>query len=597
MANRFLIVGNPNTGKTTLFNNLTGSHERTANYSGVTVAEKRKVINYKGTQFEFIDLPGIYSLNSLSEDEVVTKNYLSSHADDPVVFVCSSDDIAKNMILLTELANSGHKILVVINKMGMKLKQQDVDRLNQVLNVPIVQADVRKQKNELLEWLSLSVATAISKRLNFDTIIKLLPTNEDKIRRLDSILLHKVWGKIIFCFVFIAVIIISYGKIGSGMSSFLENYLQIFAGKVGDCLSVFEIGWLVDFWYKVVIDGVGQVVIYLPQLALMLTLLFLLEEIGYLPRVASLFNCSLEKLGMNGKSVFSLVMGVGCTTSAMLVTRNIGSARARRSTASFLPFVGCSAKLPIFIFLTQIVLGGSGIIYVGLIYLSSIIVGGVYLSIIQKEECSNDFFISEIPKLKRPSLNGCVKRSIVIVFDLFKKIVVSVLLSTTILWLLLNISIDFKFFGGGLSLLEVISSYISYLFIPLGINRSDVVVSLFAGLVAKENIMSTMGLFGGLGSLSPVQAITFLIFIMLYAPCIPSIKCAKCEFGKGFAFRLLFMQFIIAYIASFVFATFAKISLILGFAMLILSSILLLMCIRVLRKKFSNGNKTIRNFA
>lgn len=594
VANRFLIVGNPNTGKTTLFNNLTGSHERTANYSGVTVEEKRKVVNYKGMPFEFVDLPGIYSLNSLSEDEVVTKNYLKSHADDPVVFVCSSDDIMKNMILLTELANSGHKMLVVINKMGEKLRQQDIDKLNQELSIPIMQADVRKQKNELLEWLSSSIATTISKRLNFDTIIKLLPTNEDKVRRLDAVLLHKVWGKIIFCFVFVAVIIISYGKIGSGLSNTLEKYLGVFASSVGEWLSRFEIKWLVDFWYKVIIDGVGQVVIYLPQLALMLTLLFMLEEIGYLPRVASLFNCSLEKLGMNGKSVFSLVMGVGCTTSAMLVTRNIGTMRARKSTASFLPFVGCSAKLPIFIFLTQMVLGGRGIIYVGLIYLSSIIIGGVYLSIIQKEEGDNDFFISEIPKLKKPSLNGCIKRSIVIVFDLFKKIVVSVLLSTTILWLLLNISVDFKFFGGGLSLLEVISKYVSYLFIPLGINRSDVVVSLFAGLVAKENIMSVMGLFNGLEGLSAVQAITFLIFIMLYAPCIPSIKCAKCEFGKGFAFRLLVVQFILAYIASFVFATFAKISLILGFFMLICSSILLLVCVRVLRQKFSKSNKSCK---
>lgn len=597
MANRFLIVGNPNTGKTTLFNNLTGAHEKTANYSGVTVAEKRKVVNFKGKEIEFIDLPGIYSLSSLSADEVVTKNYLTSHKTDTIVFVCSSDDIRKNMILFTELANSGHKMVVVVNKMGAKLKQEEISKLNQTLAVPIIQADVRKQKNELLEWLSSSVASVISERLNFDALIKILPTSVGKVKRLDDLLLHKIWGKFIFVAVFIGVVIISYGKIGSGLSDALETYLLSFAEIVGNWLARFNIVWLEDFWYKVIIGGVGQVLIYLPQLALMLTLLFMLEEVGYLPRVASLFNYNLEKLGMNGKSVFSLVMGVGCTTSAMLVTRNIGSTRARKSTASFLPFIGCSAKLPIFLFVTQMMLGGRGVLYIGLIYLSSIIVGGVYLSITQKESEEQDFFISEIPKLKVPLLKSCVSRAIVIVLDLFKKIVASVFLSTTILWLLLNISVDFKFCGGGVSLLEMISQYIAYLFIPLGINRCDVVVSLFAGLIAKENIISVMGLFGGMESLSTIQAITFLIFVMLYAPCIPSIKCARCEFGKKFALKLLLVQFLIAYISSFVFATFAKISLILGFVVLVLASILLLVSVRILRQKFRKANKTLQNLA
>lgn len=588
MGNRYIIVGNPNTGKTSLFNTLTGARERTANYSGVTVREKSKIINYKGKTFEFVDLPGVYSLSSTSEDEVVTRKYLEKHKDDSIIFVCSSSEIKKNLILLTDLINNNYKIKVIINKMGAKLDGAVLEKINQLLNVPIIQTDVRKRKDEIFDWLSSTIAIKVEESINLTGLLSLFPTDQKTLEKMDAILLHPIFGKIIFFVIFASVLIISYGAIGNGISANLENLLIKESLLVSDLVNSWGVAWLASFWENVVIGGVGSVLIYLPQLALMLTLLFLLEEVGYLPRVASLFNVSLEKLGMNGKSVFSLIMGVGCTTSAMLVTRNIGSRPARLTTAMFLPFVGCSAKLPIIIYISQILLGGYDFLYVILVYLMVFVVGVYYIKITKKSVSESEYFISEIPRIKVPSLTSAVKQSLIIVFDLFKKIVVTIFISATVIWLLLNISTSFKFFSEEESVLEWLAGILSYLFIPLGLNRGDLVIALISGMMAKENIVSTMGLFGSTGNMSVIQAITFLIFIMLYSPCVPALKCAKCELGKNFALKMFASQTLIAYISAFVFNTFAQLSIFLGVLMIIILSILLTLI------QYMRVNKTLK---
>ena len=593
MAKKFLIVGNPNTGKTTLFNSLTGLNEKTGNYSGVTVDQKSKQIKFGQEWIELVDLPGVYTLKSSNPDEIVTKEYLKEHKHDSVLFVCSSCDIKKNMILLQEVARNGHEVVVLINKIGKGLKDDSVNKLQESLGVPILQADVRKGKEELLDFISSTIAQKITNDINLDNLLKLLPSTPEQLAVVDKFLLHKVWGRLLFFFVFVSVLIISYGTIGGLLLSKLEGVLDKVDQFVVGYITPTNISWLLDFWSNVIIGGVGQVLIYLPQLALMLTMLYLLEDIGYLPRVSALFNYRLEKFGMNGQSVFSLVMGVGCTTSAMLATRNIGMYSARVSTAKMLPYIGCSAKLPIFIFVTQMLFGGKGVIYVGLIYLSSIMIGGLYLSLTESKNDKSRYFITEIPKLKIPSLTHSIKQSLIIVVRLFRKIIVTVLISTTLLWLLLNISSNLKFFTGEKSLLESLAEFIGVAFIPLGLNHKEVIIALIAGFVAKENVMSTMGLFSGFGGLSTIQTMTFLIFVMLYSPCVSAIKCTRCEFGGRFALKLTLIQLLVAYVASFVFSTFARISIVVGFVALLFGVVLILATIKLFSQVILSKRKII----
>ncbi len=592
MRDRYIIVGNPNTGKTTLFNTLTKSKEKTANYSGVTVKEKIRVANINGKEIEFVDLPGIYSFSSISDDEVVTKQYIENHPNDKIIYGGSSVDIKKNMLLLNELIKQHRKVIVVVNKMGKKLDDNTLSKATNVLGVPIIQTDARKRNNELIDFLTNTMINNINRYVDIDKLLSLFPTDEKSQVVLDKFLLHPIVGKIIFFIVFALVIVVSYGKIGNGLSAFVEKYLVIGGNFVSEFLLKYNLKIIESFWASVIIGAIGTVVVYLPQLALMLSLLFILEEIGYLPRVASLFNYGFERLGMNGKSVFSLIMGVGCTTSAMLTTRNIGSKNARKQTASFLPYVGCSAKLPILILITQVILGGLGIVVVGAVYIIAFMIGIMYLKI-NKEPSESEYFIAEIPRLTLPSIKTAVSESIVLVLDMFKKVFFTVLISTSIMWILLNVSINFEFFSGNKSILELVSEYLAYLLYPLGLNRSDVVLSIIVGLLAKENIITAIGLFGSVNSLTVLQGLTFIIFVTLYSPCIPALRCASCEFGKKFMLKMFFLQMMVAYLSSFVFYTFARFNILLGFIMLLVFVALIIGFSKVIKYKSINNKKAL----
>lgn len=593
MAKKYVIVGNPNTGKTTLFNNITHSNQKTANYSGVTVDSASKKVNFLGESFEVVDLPGIYTLYSDSEDEIVTKNYLKRNQDNEIVYVCSSCDIKKNLILLSELANLGYKLKIVINSIGKKLENKELENLKQELNVPILQVDVRKNKNELISWLTDNIAKSIEKQVDIKALHKIFRDNYESIKSLDKILLHPVWGKGVFFVVFFAVIAISYGSLGNSLSLFVESKMLECSSWFCDAVGISNVLVIKSLWDDVVIGAVGTVIIYMPQLALMLSLMFLLEDVGYLSRVASVFNIDLESLGMNGKSIFSLSMGMGCTTSAVLVSRNIGSINARKNTVKLLPFIGCSAKIPIIIYISQVILGGFELAYVVLLYIVAMTIGCVYLKVSSKDS-TGELYISEISPIKFPSIKRIVGASIKIVFDLLKKVLITIFLSALILWLLMNMSITFKFFTSETSILEYMAEYVAYLFYPIGLNRVDCVIALIFGLIAKENVVSIMGMFGSAGALSVETALTFLIFVVLYSPCIPALRCVKCEFGKRYARKIFFSQFLIAYLGSFVFSTFSKISIVLGFLMIIIFCVFTIMLIGIAANRKKDYQKTTK---
>lgn len=585
---RILIVGNPNTGKTSLFNLLTKKNEKVANYSGVTIKEKSAIVEFFDEKIELVDLPGVYSFDSLSEDEKVTKNFLENHKTDEVVFVCSSNNVNRNLILLTELIKQGYKLKIIINQMEKKLSKTEIRKLESLLSIPIYCGDVRKDRDLLLDWMVNSIASVIEKKIDIDKILDIFVTDKKILGKLDKVLLHRFWGKIVCLLIFSIIIVISYGAIGQGLSERSSYIIFQFGELVVKWIDKLGIKWLSELWMSVFVSGFGSVLIYLPQLFLMLFMLFILEEIGYLPRVGVVFNRILEKLGLNGKSIFSLVMGLGCTTSAVLTSRNIGEYQARKATVKFLPFIGCSAKIPIIIFISQVVLGGLSLIVVAGVYLTAIIIGLVYLYINKPVNVENDYFIEEIPDLKRPSLKRVTKQSLIIIIDLLKKISITVIVSTLIMWFLLNISVEFTFMSGGKSILIALAESFSIILKPLNLDRSDVVVALILGLVAKENIVSVMGLFNTASMFNVVQAITFLIFIALYSPCFAALKCARCELGKKFAVKQFLCQLLIAYVSSLIFSTFGRINVFIGALALIVFSLLAILFKKLIFKSKEN---------
>lgn len=570
---KVVIIGNPNTGKTTLFNTLTKSNDKVANYSGVTVSAREKCINYSKNELKIIDLPGLYSINAKGADERVSLKFLNENKDSKIVYVATTTDLAKNLHLFTDLINKGFSISLFINENGAKLSNKNVTEIQDKLKVPIYYGDARKRRKDILSWIIGSVlnTTQIGELgLKYDEIVSLFNLQQLDMQKLDKFFLHPICGKLSFIVVLFIIYYISFVSIGERLSEYVFTLWTKLGGVCVKSLGRWEVYWIIDFFQTVIIQGLGSVIAFLPELFMILFCMYILEESGYLPRIAYLFNINLNKIGLNGKSIFGMAVGVGCTTSGYLATRNIDDNVCRQKTSMILPFIGCSAKIPIIIFLASNLIDNSGLI-VGLVFILVILSAIAYLKFSTKNEKIP--FIMELPRLKLPSFKRLMVESISIIKDFLKKVIFTILLVTTIVWGCTIVELKIR--GETTTLLNIILSYIGIIFKPIGLDSEPLVMSLLSGLVAKENILSTLSMFGGVSELSTTSLISFILFIMLYSPCIPALRCAKSEFGKVFMWRTFLSQTIIAYGVSFVCYTFSSIGgLWLGFVMCIMFVVL-----------------------
>jgi len=575
----FIIVGNPNCGKTTLFNCLTHQKERTGNYSGVTTKEKESVILYAGKKIKIVDLPGVYSYYGQGEDEKAALNYLKTKKDANIVFLCSSSALTKNLILLTELKEFKN-IKIIVNEIGTKLKQNVIKQIERLTGLAVLSINASKNRKKILEYLLTPDQGVVSPSLSKTTILNSLFLKGVRLTKIDNILLQPFLGKIIFVAVISLVLILSFGRVGGFLSSLIESPLIMLKTYLIKKLSSSPI--LLDFLCKVIIDGVCSVIVFLPQLALMLIILNMLEDLGYLPRVGKVFNYSLNKLGMTGKSVFSLVMGLGCTTSSYLCTRNVGEKAAKEQTAKMLPFVGCSARLPVFLLAGSMVIKSS-VLWLVFLYFISILVGAAVLKFTQKNHVEDIIF--ELPPLKMPSINLSIKKTVFILTDLLRKIIFSCFAVSVVVWLLSSINVNLEFFNGGKSLLVFISEKIMVIFKPIGLDNVSFITALIAGLVAKENILSTLGMLGGMAGITNASMVSFCLFVLLYTPCVPALVSLKKEFGSKILLKTIILHLGLAYLISFVFYTFAS-----CFGMLVGTIVLVSFCVLLLL--FSMMQKT-----
>lgn len=581
---KVIIIGNPNTGKTTLFNTLTKSHEKVANYSGVTVTAREKCIKHKSGELTIVDLPGFYSTQSNGADEKVSIDYLRQNKDAKIIYVATTLDIEKNLLLFTELVNSGFNVSLFINELGQKFDNATIKKLEQKLPTPIYYGDARGRRKSILSWIVDKVLnqSSVSKFVvGYNELTKLLNVDPIRLQKLDKILLHPIFGKILFVIVMAWVYFISFSSVGASLSQITFAYWQKFWELVIFELGKFETYLLIDFLQVVLIDGVGSVVAFLPQLFLMLFCMYLLEESGYLPRVAYLFNVNLNKIGLNGKSIFGMAVGMGCTTSGFLATRNIDDNECRKRTSMFLPFIGCSAKLPIVLYLANLLIANQ-LLILFMIFVLVLGSGIAYLKVSTK--ITPTPFIMELPRLNLPSLKRLTYQSFEILKDFVKRVTVIILIITSIVWGLQTVEININ--GNQSSLLDIIAMIIGAFFKPIGLDAKPLVLSLLTGLVAKENIISIVSIFDGVRGLALNSLISFILFIMLYSPCIPALRCARSEFGKRFALKIFLVQTGLAYGVSFVYYTFATaFGLVVGFSVSILFILLAITFCRTLNKK------------
>ena len=651
-----LLIGNPNTGKTTLFNNLTKSNEHIGNWHGVTVEEKRKKFNAGGEDFELVDLPGIYSLTALSFEEQVAVDYILKGSDKLMINICDLNNLQRNLYLTLGLLELGANILLAINTMGSKkpFNEVDVYKLKEKLGVEVFLFNASSKKdiaelkllikkmsdkpkkgimpsyiNKLENYqefklIKNSLNVKEKDRLNFYTIKilendqkiiekcgfnnKNIKLNADfiqkiaKIRyeyiscisektikkiqkraygesKIDKIILNRFLSIPIFLGIMALIFYLTFFSVGAFFSSILSDFIQnvIGANLVNFIASVCDIPWVIGLFENGIVAGLGSILSFLPQVVLLFFFLSILEDSGYLARLAFSFEDIFKKLGLSGKSVYTLLMGFGCSATAALTARNMEDKNSKIKTAMLTPYMSCSAKLPIYAVLGGAFFGASNIFIVFSLYLLGVVVSIILSMILEKTalKSKNQSFILEFPPYRIPSF----KRVLNIIGDNLKQFIIrigSVIFAMNIIvWLLGSFSFSFTYVPdtGGVSMLEGIGKFLAPIFIPLGFGNWGATSALIAGLVAKEVIVSSIAIFNGIdvnaGSMTeqvqssilnpnsavyftPASALSYMVFCLIYMPCIATMSVLNKEIGTKWTVISIIIELVIAYLLSLV---------------------------------------------
>lgn len=608
--NKIYIVGNPNSGKTTLFNTITKSSEHTGNWHGVTVDKTSKLIKFNSSDYELIDLPGIYSLNAFSLEEEVSINEINSSACDKILYMIDANNFKRGMLLALNLLllNKNIKILInnykTFNKKGGEI---DVSYLHKILGceVEIINAQKLKVDEKFFNFTTRKTAfvTALQIELNNKTNQENIGCDQkNKIKFNNIQILYKYILKIannsvknknfiygyskfdknllklsiylpLFMLSMFLVIYLTFFLVGPFFSDIFLNVLYFtiqkpimailrFATKSKFIIALFDEG---------VFGACFSVLGFLPQISLMYLFLSILENSGLISRLAFLLDDFLEKVGLNGKMVYTLLMGVGCSTTATITAKNMADKNSQIKASLLTPFISCSAKLPIYITLAFALLGVNSVWVIFGLYLLGIVMAMVFAIIFEHTilPSKNNQLILEFPPLQRPQLFSVVKSIKVSCVQFVTKVFGVIFGASVILWLLSNINIYFQYVGdSSKSILYSFSSIISWMFKPIGLNNPNIICALLVGLVAKELILSTFAISNRVCNLSLLgvslvttssavnfniaSGISFLIFTLLYFPCVSNLGVMLKTIGTKFTLLGVCIQLALAYICSYI---------------------------------------------
>ena len=572
---RVLLVGNPNTGKTTLFNCLTGAHEKTANWTGVTVSQKSRRVVFGDKEFEFVDLPGLYSMNISGEDELVARQKLINSKNALILFVATIDSLERNLFLCHELFTQGYRIVLVVNTFG---KKENVDflRFQKETGIEVVKVDAKNCKEKVLSFLSKPQSVANKSELKtYNDFFSLIDyKSQRQLTVADRLLLGNITGPLLILLAFALSLWLAFGTVGA----LFAEWVEVGVVELGRQCSLFliekDLIILENFVSLVLVDAVGSVFAFLPQLTILLLTVSVMEEMGVLSRMAYHLNPCLAKVGMSGKSIFSLLTGFGCTTSAVMVSRGVESREIKNNTVRFLPFIGCSAKLPIALFLATFVVGSYGVYVVVGTFALAVMLG---IFVLNSHNKKDDEFIVELPALRLPSLKTVFYNIGTILAEFVRRVFTVIFLVSLVVWVLQSVNTNFEFeLNSDSSLLYAILSEFEFVLKPLGFGSWKVLFALLLGLLAKENIVAGLVMLGGLQELVTIeQTISLVLFIFMYSPCLPALISIRKEFGKGAGMRMFLFQTTMAYLSSFVFFTFASLfGLVVGVVLLICFAVL-----------------------
>ncbi len=622
------LVGNQNSGKTTIFNCLTGMNAKIGNWPGVTIEKKSGII--RNTKHEITDLPGIYSLSPYSLEEDVARKYIFEEHPDVIINIVDATSLERSLYLTTQLMELDTKVIVALNmcdileKKGIyidtkKLEQMlgvkifkisalkeigidelvaEIDRIedykraniydkkiedailninknvneehSRFISVKLLENDERFKKykndavqnivNKILSEYDTDLEEVIAtERYDFIETVKLLTFKKTKVKesqsyKLDRIFLNKWLAFPIFAIIMFLVYYLSVGVVGAATTNFMGNAVEGLSKGVENILNnMYASDWVISLVVDGIISGVGSILGFIPQLTILFLCIALLETTGYMARIALLLDKTFSKIGLSGKSLIPFIVGSGCSVPGIMGTRIIENQKEREITSVLVPFIPCSAKLPIIaLFSGYFFKENSGLVSASLYFLAIviIIVSAFGISRLTGNTKKNTF-ISELPEYKVPNAKYLAREVIDKVSSFIKRAGSVILVCSVIIWFLLSFSFKLEY-GVNIenSILADIGRLISWIFYPMiGQNNWGATVSAIQGLVAKEQVVSSMAVISGLAenakssseifasgtlfsSFTGASAYAFMIFNLFSAPCFGAIGAMKKELGS-----------------------------------------------------------------
>lgn len=649
---RFALLGNPNSGKTTLFNLLTGANLHVGNFPGVTIDSESAVVRGH-PEAVVTDLPGIYSLSPYSSEEIISREFILRERPEGIINIVDTGNIERSLYLTIQLMQLGIPVVLALNMMD-ELRNNGgsvrVNEMERILGIPVV--PVSAARNEGVEELvehALHIAKyqeapavqdfcgkddnggavhrclhairhliedhaeaqaipvrfavdrlvegdeAIEKALRLDegekgminaviarmeeergldraaamadmrysfirdlcrrTVVKPKESREYKrSRSIDKVLTGRFTALPIFIAIMAMVIYLSVDVLGAPLQNLLDRGIKALAAAIGSALSGWGVsGTVISLVVDGIFGGVGMVLSFVPIIVLLFFFLSMLEDSGYMARVAFVTDKLLRKIGLSGRSIVPLVLGFGCSVPAVMATRTLPSTRDRRRTILLTPYMSCSAKIAVYAFFISAFFPGKGGLVLACLYVGAVLVGILValLSRIRRRPDDVTPFVMEMPNYRMPEFKN-------VVFLLWNKLksfiqgaFTIIFLASIVVWTLQSFDFRFNPCEGEGSMLAAIAGLLSPLFAPVGLGDWRLVAALISGFVAKETVVSTINILGASAAMTLANAIPMLVFCLLYTPCVAAIAAIKRELGTKWALFVVFFQCTIAWVCAF----------------------------------------------
>ena len=594
---RIAFAGNPNSGKTTMYNALTGRNERVGNWAGVTVERKESLIKKAycsgSEELVAVDLPGAYSMSPFTSEESITSSYVKNEHPDAIINIVDATNLSRSLFFTTQLLELGVPVVVALNKSDITEKKQtkiDEKLLSERLGCPVVktvstssgheglreaveaavslkgtgqkapyvQADIDLQDKSAVEAADrkrFEFVNGIVKKVEQRKVFTKDKNAQDKI---DAVITHKIVGIPIFAVVIFLVFYISQTTLGTWIADWLVGWIETFQGWVGGLMenaNPLLYALLVDG----IIGGVGAVVGFLPLVMVMYFLIALLEDCGYMARATVVLDPIFKRVGLSGKSVIPMVIGTGCAIPGVMASRTIRNERERRTTAMLTPFMPCGAKLPVIALFAGAFFANawwvSATMY--LVGIVLVLLGALLVKRITGQKYRKSFFIIELPEYKIPSL----KRACVSMLERGKAYIVKagtiILVCNTVVQIMQSFNWQFQLVeegAEGTSILAGIAHPFAILFIPLGFGVWQLAAAAITGFIAKENVVGTLAVVYGITNLIDTEelalvgsgnevatvmgltkaaALAYLMFNLYTPPCFAALGAMNSEMKSG----------------------------------------------------------------